>query len=49
MPPEHERLTQIRDLIHKHFNLEEFRDLCFELGIYYDDLPGEGCVPVSAN
>ncbi len=42
MPPEHERLIQIRDLIHRHFNLEEFRTLCFELAIGYDDLAGEG-------
>lgn len=42
MPPEHERLIQIRDLIHKHFDLGEFKDLCFGLGVLYDDLPGEG-------
>jgi formylglycine-generating enzyme required for sulfatase activity len=33
--------AQIRDLIHQHFDLEEFRDLCFRLGVGYDDLRGE--------
>ena len=42
MPPEPERLTQIRELIHRYFNLEEFRTLCADLGIGYDDLGGEG-------
>lgn len=42
MPPDHERLTQIRQLIHNYFNLEEFRTLCADLGISYDDLGGEG-------
>lgn len=42
MPPEHERLVQIRELIHRYFNLEEFRTLCADLGIDYDDLGGEG-------
>lgn len=42
MPPEHQHLIQIRDLIHRYFNLEEFRTLCFDLGISYDDLGGEG-------
>ncbi len=40
-PPKTELLTQIRDLIHNHFDLEELRELCFRLGIRYDDLPGE--------
>jgi len=42
MPSDHERLTQIRQLIHDYFNLEEFRTLCADLGISYDDLGGEG-------
>jgi formylglycine-generating enzyme required for sulfatase activity len=33
--------AQIRDLIHRHFDLEEFRDLCFRLGLGYDDLRGD--------
>ena len=33
--------AQIRDLIHRHFDLEQFRDLCFRLGVSYDDLRGE--------
>lgn len=35
-------LVQIHELLHKHFDLEEFRDLCFKLGVKYDDLAGEG-------
>jgi formylglycine-generating enzyme required for sulfatase activity len=34
-------LAQIRDLIHQYFDLSEFRDLCYRLGISYYDLPGE--------
>lgn len=30
------------DLMARHFNLEEVRTLCFELGIGYEDLGGEG-------
>ncbi len=35
-------LVQIHELIRRHFGLEEFRDLCFKLGVGYDDLAGEG-------
>lgn len=42
MPSEHERLIQIRNLIRTHFDLGEVKDLCFDLGISYDDLPGDG-------
>lgn len=35
-------LAQIRDLIYEYFNLEEFTDLCFRLGVRYDDLSGDG-------
>ena len=34
--------AQLRDLIAKYFNDEELRHLCFDLGIPYDDLGGEG-------
>lgn len=34
-------LVQLNDLIFKHFDLEEFRDLCFRLGVSYDNLRGE--------
>lgn len=30
------------DLITRHFNLEELRTLCFELGIPFDELGGQG-------
>ena len=40
-PTNTQLLTQIRDLIHSHFDLEEMRELCFHLGINYDDLRGE--------
>ncbi len=33
---------QLRDLLLEGFNREDLRDLCFELGIDYDDLPAEG-------
>jgi hypothetical protein len=32
----------LRTLITEHFDLEELRDLCFNLGIDFDDLRGEG-------
>jgi len=35
-------LTQLHQLIDQHFGLEDVRQLCFELGIKYDDLRGEG-------
>ncbi|MCA9978220.1 MAG: toll/interleukin-1 receptor domain-containing protein, partial [Anaerolineales bacterium] len=41
-PTNNHLLVQIHELLHKHFSLEEFRDLCFKLGIGYDDLAGEG-------
>jgi formylglycine-generating enzyme required for sulfatase activity len=34
-------LTQIRDLIQQYFDLSEFRDLCYRLGVSYSHLPGE--------
>ena len=30
------------DLLTRHFNLEELRTLCFELGIPFDELGGQG-------
>jgi hypothetical protein len=35
-------LPQLRDFIVAHFNDNELRDLCFDLGIDYESLPGEG-------
>ena len=35
------RLIQLRQFITEHYNLEELRTLCFDLGINFDDLRGE--------
>ena len=35
------------DLLTRHFNLEELRTLCFELGIPFDELGGQGLRGVS--
>ncbi len=40
--------SQLRQLIITYFSLEDFKDLCFELGTYgvsYDALPGDGLPP----
>ena len=37
-----EYLAHIHDLLDRYFNLEEFRTLCFELGVDEDSLRGEG-------
>jgi hypothetical protein len=39
---DHRDRTRLRQLLMKHFNAEELRTLCFDLGEDYDDLPGEG-------
>ena len=36
------RLTELRQILVKRFSEGELRTLCFDLGIDYDDLPGEG-------
>lgn len=41
-PVDAERLVTLADLITRYFNLSEVRDLCFRLGIEYEDLGGEG-------
>jgi hypothetical protein len=41
LQPQSDLLAQIRDLIHQHFDREEYHDLCFRLGVNYDDLRGE--------
>ncbi len=33
---------ELRDFIDAHFNDNELSDLCFDLGIDYESLPGEG-------
>ncbi len=34
--------VELRDFINSRFNDNELRDLCFELGVDYESLPGEG-------
>ena len=35
-------LTHLRKLLIQHYSLDEFRTLCFDLGILYDNLGGDG-------
>ena len=35
-------LNELRLVLSMRFNLEELRDMCFEVGVDYDDLRGEG-------
>ena len=37
-----EYLTQLRELLARRFSAGELRTLCFDMGVDYDDLPGEG-------
>ncbi len=37
-----ERLAQLLENLVRHFDLEEFRTLCFDLGVNYDTRGGEG-------
>jgi len=34
--------SDVLDIVAEKLNLEELKTLCFRLGVYYDDLPGEG-------
>ena len=36
------QLTRLHQFIVDHYDLEELRTLCFQLGVEYDDLRGEG-------
>ena len=36
-----ELLTQLRQLLTKRFSDGELRTLCFDLGVEYEDLPGQ--------
>jgi hypothetical protein len=36
-------LARLRQFIVAHYDLEDLRTLCFDLGVAYDDLRGEGC------
>lgn len=38
--PNRPKLTQLRKLLIQHFSLDELRVLCFDLGVEYEDLPG---------
>lgn len=37
-----EILSQLNTLLNQYFSLEEIRSLCFEMGVDYDSIPGEG-------
>ena len=39
--PNRQKLTQLRKLIIQHFSLDELRVLCSDLGLEYEDLPGD--------
>jgi len=39
---EQERLIRLRQFLATRFNAGELRTLCFDMGLDYDDLPGEG-------
>ncbi|MCB8977224.1 MAG: SUMF1/EgtB/PvdO family nonheme iron enzyme [Ardenticatenaceae bacterium] len=39
--PDRQKLTQLRKLLIQHFSLDELRVLCFDLGLEYEDLPGD--------
>ncbi len=42
LPVDRPQLTQLRLILAERFDEEEFRTLCFDLGIDYDELRGEG-------
>jgi len=37
-----EYLTQLREFLTARFNTGELKTLCFDMGVEYEDLPGEG-------
>ncbi|MCB9006407.1 MAG: SUMF1/EgtB/PvdO family nonheme iron enzyme [Ardenticatenaceae bacterium] len=39
--PNRQKLTQLRKLLIQHFSLDELRVLCFDLGLEYEELPGD--------
>ena len=41
-PAKSENLKALRDCIVEHFSLNEFRTMCFDLSVSYDDLDGDG-------
>ena len=42
LPPSQGALSTLRQLLVERFNDQELRDLCFELDVDYDSLPGDG-------
>ena len=36
------RLTRLREILVRRFSVDELRTLCFDLGLEYGELPGEG-------
>jgi len=40
-PEKIERLKAMRDCIVQHFSMGEFRTICFDLGVSFDDLEGD--------
>jgi hypothetical protein len=38
---EQKQLVQLRRILWTHFNVSELRDLCFDLGVDYEDLPDQ--------
>ncbi|MCB9443720.1 MAG: AAA family ATPase, partial [Ardenticatenaceae bacterium] len=40
--PSQPNLQQVRQLIASHFSLQELKTLCFDVGVEFDDLGGEG-------
>jgi len=41
-PAERVDVAELRQLLARRFSLGELRNLCFDLGVDYDDLPAEG-------
>lgn len=39
--PNRQKLTRLRKLLIQHFSLDELRVFCFDLGLEYEDLPGD--------
>lgn len=46
-PHEVDRLKSMRDCIVDHFSMGEFKTMCFDLGISFDDLEGETITDLS--
>jgi hypothetical protein len=40
--PDHANLVKLFQKVDRHFDDSELRDLCFQLGVAYEDLPGSG-------